>query len=244
MHTTNVINSQDFTIMIDDKKSSLTDVFLGFNETDRIGIVVRCDGGGIGASTILLAAVTKFYDFYRSKLENNSERLRIYPDYFIFHVGNHHMNHAPLDIWPGHKEVVVEDNPEQILEAINDRGITRLIVEDINPTPATFLRETVSSAQNRIVSVLAYSTTGRVNQADVTIKASSKIEKFVVDSLKRSENVSNQEREELINKRKFLHSKDYIVETFRRIEQSDALLKLASSPPDLKVTSNYVVQLP
>ncbi|MEH7378314.1 hypothetical protein [Neobacillus drentensis] len=93
------------------------------------------------------------------------------------------MNHSWMDIWPPHKEVVVEDDPEQILEAINDRGITRLLVEDISPSSATFLRETISSAQHRIVSALANSPTGRVDQADITVISCSAAEENVLDSL-------------------------------------------------------------
>ena len=38
--------------------------------------------------------------------------------------------HRNLDIWPSHKEVVVEPEPEALLRTINDRAITRLVVED------------------------------------------------------------------------------------------------------------------
>jgi hypothetical protein len=46
---------------------------------------------------------------------------------------------------PPHKEVIVDDDAEQILEAINDRGITRLLVEDKPLTSSVFLRETLST---------------------------------------------------------------------------------------------------
>ncbi len=35
-----------------------------------------------------------------------------------------------FDVWPDHKEVTVPDHAEELLQAINDRGITRLLVED------------------------------------------------------------------------------------------------------------------
>lgn len=37
------------------------------------------------------------------------------------------MNHSWMDIWSPHKEVLVEENPEQILEEKDDTGITRLL---------------------------------------------------------------------------------------------------------------------
>ena len=48
----------------------------------------------------------------------------IYPDYFLFHVGGPLGDHSMLDIWPSHKEVVVPDQAEALLQAINDRAIT------------------------------------------------------------------------------------------------------------------------
>ena len=39
-------------------------------------------------------------------------------------------DHGRLDVWPRRKEVVVEDDPERILEVVDDRAITRLLVED------------------------------------------------------------------------------------------------------------------
>jgi len=57
----------------------------------------------------------------------------IYPDYFLFHVGRPLGDHARLDIWPRRKEVVVPEDPQGVLDAINDRAITRLVVEDGEP---------------------------------------------------------------------------------------------------------------
>ena len=85
--------------------------------------------GAVGASLLLLAAITAFYDAQRAR----SDRFYIYPDYFLFHVGRPHGDHSMLDVWPSHKEVVVPDDPEAILEAINDRAITWLVVPDREP---------------------------------------------------------------------------------------------------------------
>ena len=158
MHTINTLSYVDFDSQVESQGASLEDIFFGFNKNDRIGVVVRQPGGGMGASVLLLSALTRFYDFHRSLLSDEPGKLRIYPKFFVFHVGQcSHMNHSWMDIWPPHKEVLVEDDPEQILEAINDRCITRLLVEDMEPVSPTFLRETLSSAQFRIVSDLEYS---------------------------------------------------------------------------------------
>ena len=51
-----------------------------------------------------------------------------YPDYFALHVGQPHGSLRKLDVFPDHKEIVVPADAESIVRAINDRGITRLLV--------------------------------------------------------------------------------------------------------------------
>ncbi|SDJ21606.1 hypothetical protein SAMN05216352_1358, partial [Alteribacillus bidgolensis] len=124
MHTIETLKSKDFDFEINGQKASLKEIFPGFNENDRIGIVTRTPGGSMGANALIMSALTWFYDFFRPELGDDPGKLRIYPDYFVLHVGKRYMNHTMIDVWPPHKDVVVEeDDPEQILEAINDRGI-------------------------------------------------------------------------------------------------------------------------
>ncbi|SMQ86660.1 hypothetical protein SAMN05444673_6659 [Bacillus sp. OV166] len=240
MHTINMMSYADFDFGINGNKVFLEDIFPGFNEHDRIGVVVRQAGGGMGASALLMSALTRFYDFHRPKLGDEPGKLRIYPENFVFHVGKLHMNHSWMDVWPPHKEVVVEDDPEQILEAINDRGITRLLVEDISALSATFLRETISSAQHRIISTLAYSPTGLVKHADVTIMSCSAAEDNVLDSLNRSEELSEEVKEKLRKGRHHLYIDGRITETYRRIELSDALQMLTHTTEQGASTRSYM----
>jgi hypothetical protein len=226
LHTTKVLNSLDFTIKINGQEGVLEDIFSHFNKNDRLGIVVRRPGGGIGASGLLMAAITRFYDFYRPLLGNEPDKLRIYPDFFIFHVGKRHLNYYWLDIWPTHKEVILEDDPELILEAINDRGITRLLVEDTMSSNKSFLRETISSAEARIVSAIAYSPSGRVVNGDLSIKSCSHVEGYVHSTLKISEELTEDIRKLLEMERKELVSDGCVTETYRRVKASDAILML------------------
>lgn len=226
MHTTKVLNSLDFTIKINGQEGVLEDIFPHFNKNDRLGIVVRRPGGGVGASGLLMAAITRFYDFYRPLLGNEPDKLRIYPDFFIFYVGKRHLNYYWLDIWPTHKEVILEDDPELILEAINDRGITRLLVEDTLPSNKSYLRETISSAESRIVSTLVYSAGGRVDNGDLSIESCSDVEGYVQSTLKISEELTVDVLKQLVMERKALVSNGRVTETYRRIKPSDAILML------------------
>ncbi|MGK9184796.1 hypothetical protein KXS12_21400 [Priestia filamentosa] len=228
MHSTKIISSADFSFSLDGHPSSLEEVFPGFHTQDRIGIVVRRPGGATGASGLLMATIARFYDSYRSKISNKIGKLRIYPECFIFHVGRSHGNHADMDVWPPHREVMVEDDPEKILEAINDRGITRLIVEDTPPLSATFLRETISSAEHRILSTIAYSTNGRVENADVSVTTSRTIEKYVLNTLRLSRKFFREDEfEHMLRVREGLTLNGQVTETYRRINLSDAMRMLS-----------------
>ncbi|OME80832.1 MULTISPECIES: hypothetical protein [Paenibacillus] len=229
MHTTKDLRSEDFTITVDGSNAVWEDIFPVFHKHDRLGIVVKQPGGAIGASGLILAYVTRFYDFYRDQLGNAPDRLRIYPEIFVFHVGSRMMDHSSLDVWPPHKEVIVHNEPEQVLEAINDRGITRLLVEDMLPLPANFLRETVSSAMQRIVSAMAYSSKGCVNHADISISSSPAAEKYVMASINASGELSEMIREKLRLGQKARSTDCIVTDTYRRIQISDAIHMLSHS---------------
>jgi hypothetical protein len=175
MHSSRELSSSMFRIALGGREVALTDLFDGFDDRDRLGVVVRSPCGAVGASALITATITAFYDIQRSR----GPGFFIYPDYFLFHVGGPLGDHSMLDVWPGHKEVVVEDDPERILEAVNDRGVTRLVVEEREPGEARLERETLASANDRILTCLVYSPTGRVRDADVRIASNPVTEGYV-----------------------------------------------------------------
>ena len=155
MHTTK-LRSDAFQITVAGRPATIADVFPGFDAQDRLGIVVTSAFGAAGAGSLILAAVTAFYDCLRA----TGEDFFAYADYFAFHVGADHGTLRKLDVYPGHKEVVVPADAEVIVEAINDRGVTRLLVPDGDPAAPDLARETLDSARRRIRTTLAYSPTG------------------------------------------------------------------------------------
>jgi hypothetical protein len=140
--------------------------------------VMRRPCGAVGASALIAATITAFYDIQRSR----GPDFFIYPDYYLFHVGGPLGDHARLDIWPRRKEVVVDDDPERILEAVDDRAISRLVVEEGPGAERELDAEAVASARGRIVSCLAYAATGRVEGGDVRI-ASNEVTEGYVDAI-------------------------------------------------------------
>jgi hypothetical protein len=222
MHTSRELSSAAFAVRIDGRPADLDQVFQEFTEHDRVGVVVRRPCGALGASTLILAAVTAFYDVQRTR----GEDFFIYPDYFLFHAGARWGDHRKLDIWPSHKELVVGDDSEELLRAINDRGITRLIVEDIVPRSSGLERASVASARNRIATTLAYAPSGRVADADVQVTGNEVTESYVEATLAESRFLSARERSALASSRRALHEDHRPVESYRRLTLDDALMRL------------------
>lgn len=245
MHSSAELEDSSFSVSIAGRDGLwLGDVFPGFDERDRLGVVVRHPLGALGASTAILAAVTAFYDVQRAR----HEEFFIYPDYFLFHVGRPLGDHNMLDVWPDHKEIVVPDDAEEILRAINDRGVTRLLVEERPPPERSFERESLASARARIATALAYSADGRVPDGDVRIAGNEVTERYVASLLDpdalaqvaegsglaayaqlvraRAPEVTSGERARIRAARAALVEDGRPVETYRRIELEAALAML------------------
>ena len=175
MHSSRELRSSSFEVRVDGRPAGIADLFEGFGEQDRLGVVMSRPCGAVGASALITATITAFYDFHRAR----GDEFFVYPDYYLFHVGRPLGDHARLDVWPRRKEVVVGEEPQAMLEAIDDRGITRLVVEDGSPAEAGLDDEVVASARGRIRTCLAYSAAGRVEGADVEIAGNPVTEGYV-----------------------------------------------------------------
>ncbi len=247
MHSSSELRSDAFAITLDGEPASIVQVLPGFGERDRLGVVVRHPYGAVGASTLLLAAITAFYDLQRGR----GGEFFIYPDYFLFHVGGRLGDHSMLDVFPSHKEVVVPDDPEALLEAINDRAITWLLVQDGKPAPASLQRETLASARSRIRGAFAYSPQGRVVDSDLRIAGSEMTESYVravldpdgliasigdpaapdaAASARRAAEVPPQLHARLRPEREKLRERGRPVETYRRLTLDQALATLVPAP--------------
>jgi hypothetical protein len=214
MHSARDLTSDMFSLTVSGQAATLDDIFPGFQAQDRLGVVVRRPGGALGSSALIMAAITGFYDIQRA----SGHDFFIYPDYFLFHVGQRHGDHNMLDIWPDHKEVVVQDDPELILQAINDRGITRLLVEDGDPGFADAKRHTRESAESRIATLLAYAPGGRVQGGDVEVVGNSATESYVNAVIEKSPMLSDDARATLRADRTVLLFDGKPVETYRRMD--------------------------
>ena len=245
MHSSAELRSDAFSITLNGEPARIEQVLPGFGERDRLGIVVREPCGATGASTLLLAVITAFYDLQRAR----GEEFYIYPDYFLFHIGRPLGDHSMLDVFPAHKEVVVPDEPEALLEAINDRAVTWLVVDDGPPARAALRRETLASARSRIRGGFAYSATGRVTDGNLRIAGNEVTESYVRAVLDperliasigdpsdayaaaiagRAAEVPPDVRARLRTERERLQQDGRPVETYRRLTLDEALTSLAA----------------
>ena len=249
MHSSRELRSSSFEVRVDGRPGGIRDLFEGFGEQDRLGLVMSSPCGAVGASTLIAATITAFYDFHRAR----GEEFFVYPDYYLFHVGRPLGDHARLDVWPRRKEVVVREEPQAILEAIDDRAISRLVVEDGGPADGGLDDEVVASARGRIRTCLAYSPAGRVADADVEIAANPVTEGYVeaildpesrIERLRAEGNtariasiesrlgeVERDVRMRILGERAGLLRGGVPVETYRRISLNEALGLLGSRAP-------------
>jgi hypothetical protein len=244
VHSAQELRSSAFEIEVAGRVGRLTDLLEGFGEHDRLGVVIGRPGGGLGASALITAAITAFYDLQRAR----GPDFFIYPDYYLFHVGKPFGDHSRLDIWPSHKEVVVPAQPPEVLRAINDRAITRLAVEEGEPHNGELGPEELASARARIRTCLAYSASGRVADADVRVAANAVVEGYVNTTLDpderaarlrarnadaraaevaaRGDEIPPEQRSRIKRAREGLLEGGVPVETYRRIELDEALARL------------------
>jgi hypothetical protein len=169
MHTALQLDVAHFRVTRLDMPASREDILPNWSPSDRLGIVVTEPFGAVGASHLIQLSITSFYDVRpdrRAAKPRSEDPRAVYPEIYLFHVGGPHGDHSAYDFWPARKEVHVDGDPRSVLDAINDRAITRLLVPDSDPVPVEHQWKEPAAARDRIVSALAYSPTGRVRSPE------------------------------------------------------------------------------
>ncbi|MFN8538992.1 MAG: hypothetical protein U0232_16145 [Thermomicrobiales bacterium] len=221
MHSSKELTSETFAFRVAGQPVSFADVFPGFEQRDRIGIVSRSAGGALGASAGAGG------DHGVLHWAPPGRRFFRYPDYFLFHVGASVGKYGMLDIWPEHKEVAVpEGDPEALLRAINDRAITHLLVEDGAAGTAEFGRATLGSVGLR--HALAFAADGRVRDADLEVTGNAVTERYVAAVIDALAPLADDERAAIRERRAALLDDGVPTETFRRLKLDEALALLAA----------------
>lgn len=180
MHVLTLLKASMFDIQIGGRPASIPDVLPDWHAHDRFGLVIDEALGGIGATHLLQIAMTAFYDVKPSRKTD----LTVYPEIYAFHVGRARGAHAPYDFWPARREVILDtDDHRVILDAINDRGITRLAVPDRPMRDVSHRPKEVDAALDRIASAFVYDPSGRVTDADLMISGNDKRTEYNPDQV-------------------------------------------------------------
>jgi hypothetical protein len=172
MHMINLLTSDMFEVQRAGHPSSPQAVFPNWVPNDRFGIVIDEPFGGLGATQLIQMAATLFYD---AKPSRRSER-KVYPEIYALHYGQGYGAHAPFDFWPARREAIKDHRV--LLDAINDRGITRLAIPDRPTRDIEHRPKEEDAALDRIVSAILYSPTGQVDGPDFSIRGNDQRTEF------------------------------------------------------------------
>ena len=146
------MSTAGFEIMVDGNPATFDDVLPELTVNDRVGVVTHSPGGSLAAAPLLLASVARYYELLRGR----GGKFYRYPGYYVIHVGRQHACHGWLDVWSANKEVIVAAHGEAVLEALNDRAITRVVLEDAGNEPGELMRENVNWLFEDVRDVFTY----------------------------------------------------------------------------------------
>jgi hypothetical protein len=164
MHTQTQFSASSFDVQFENGGGGLDRLFPNWEPLDRFGIIIDRPLGGVGASHLIQLSMVLYYSTPPER-----RTMDIYPEIYAFHAGRDFGSFLNFDFWPPRREVMVADEPEHLLAALNDRGITRLAIpEGFAVTTAARLKELVSFG-DLLKSAYEYSPTGRVSNGDVTV---------------------------------------------------------------------------
>lgn len=169
MHTSFEFKSSDFSVT---KSGSPVDrdVLLEWDVRDRLGVLIDRPVGALGAGLLIFLAVTAFYDCTQRK----RRKTPIYPDIFLFHVGGRWGLFSMFDFWPDHKEIFIPADPREVLRAINNRGVTHLIVPERERQIIIHRYKEPEAAADRLKKCFVYSPAGNTSGGDIVIETRAK----------------------------------------------------------------------
>lgn len=188
MHIIESLRSDFYEVEISGRPADRWELFAQWNARDRFGIVLYEPLAALGAIHLIQLACMCFYDI---KPARRTER-KIYPEIFAIHVGDWWGMHGNLDFWPARREVRVPDDHQEILAAINDRGITRLAIPERIPRNLPHRRKEEDCALDGLVTAVMYSPSGRVSAPDFTLRSNSPLSERDVQKIFRPPQLSSE----------------------------------------------------
>ena len=162
MHTAFSLKNWMFEIEMDGQAADRQDL-LDWQAGDRLGIVLNSPLGALGASMLIQLVTAAYYDVRPSRREAAH-----YAEIYLFHSGGRFGDFTSFDIQP-RRELFLSAEPAALIEAINDRAITHLVVPEGAAKNSTFPWKEAESARDRLRHCFAYTAQGRIKNADIAI---------------------------------------------------------------------------
>jgi len=233
MHSSYALSSGDFEVERDGLAGPLSGLWPGgYQPGDRLGVVLNQPMDPCGCSNLICATNTLFYDVLRdTKGQGGFFR---YADTYLIGVGCEPGDFNQLDVWPMHKFVgVLQPTAEAVLETINDRRITLLVLPEVG------LRcrgEVVLSTWNALLAqvrcAVTYSPrTGRARGGDIGLLGNKIVESYVEQAIFSTPGVGAGEQARLRRLRRAIDR-----EPLRSFEQYKTLPNVAAARALLGVT--------
>ena len=233
MHSSYALSSDDFAVERDGAAGPLSDLWPGgYQPGDRLGVVLNQPMDPCGCSNLICATNTLFYDVLRDT--KGTGGFFRYADTYLIGVGCEPGDFNQLDVWPMHKFVgVLQPTAEAVLETINDRRITLLVLPEVG------LRcrgEVVLSTWNALLAqvrcVVTYSPrTGRARDGDVGLLGNKIVESYVEQAIFSTPGIGAGEQARLRRLRRAIDR-----EPLRSFEQYKTLPNAAAARALLGVT--------
>lgn len=170
MHTLDQLSIMQFDLRINGEPVAI-DQLLQWGSHDRLGVVMTEPFGALGASMAIQLAIASYFDFDGGVRRGRGH----YAEIYLFHVGGRWGDFSLYDFWPARREVFVENDPKQVLGAINSHGITHLLVPDGVQDIVEHDFKEPEGAFERLKVCLAYGADGMVADADVEITSAEPI---------------------------------------------------------------------
>ena len=164
MHTQTQFNASNFDVQFGSGGGGLDRLFPDWVPLDRFGIIIDRPLGGVGASHLIQLAMVLYYSTPPERRTMN-----LYPEIYAFHAGRDYGSLLNFDFWPPRREVMVADEPQHMLAALNDRGITRLAIPEGFAITSPARPKELASFGDLLKSAYEYSATGRVGNGDVIV---------------------------------------------------------------------------
>ena len=218
MHTSQKLDSADFTYHSDEKVGSRSEIMPEITDRDRVGVVMGSATEGIDAGNFVLSCVTAFYDHLRATTDDFFE----YPDYYTFQTTTDPADYRMLDIYPNHKNVTVKSDTERLMQAIVDRAITILLVPNITAQRPDIEEITRRSLERYVKSCYQYAGSEPLTDADFTIETpENSILEWYTTTFNSTANPSSSSHQTVLEPRE-----EPITQRFRHIELDTALSHL------------------